>query len=160
MLATKLLIPALLLLQTIAAASDRPAAEWVLRMNGSIVVEGDPKPIWDVAKLPSKDFHIAIVNLTDSWIEPADLKILSGLTHLKELYLSGRTWHSRPTSLANASFAALGSLTSLEKLALSLPVQTDTPCHDPALEILRLNGKTEGQLFEAGQTAEGGERCV
>ena len=101
----KLLIPALLILLAAASASDRPAAEWVLRMDGSIVVEGDPKPIWDVANLPSKDFHIEAVNLTDSWIEPDDLKILTGLTHLKELYLSGRTWHNRPTPQANASFA-------------------------------------------------------
>src|SRR5580700_5723838 len=136
MLATKLLIPALLGLQAMAAASDRPAAEWVLRVGGSIVVEGDPNPVWDVARLPSQDFHIEAVNLVDSLIEPDELKILTGLTHLKELYLSGRTWHSRPVPLANASLAPLGSLTSLEKLALSLPVQTEIPLQDPALENL------------------------
>ncbi len=134
--ATRLLIAALVILPGIAAASDRSVAEWVLRVGGSVVVEGDQTPVWDIARLPAKDFQLRAINLTDVLMEPDDLKYLSGLAHLKELYLCGRTWHSRPVPLSNASFVALGSLTSLEKLAVSLPVQTEIPLQDAALANL------------------------
>src|ERR1700730_14011082 len=136
MLPTKFLIAALIVVPAIAAASDRAVAEWVLRVGGSVVVEGDRTPIWDVTRLPAKDFQIEAINLVDVVMEPDELKRLTGLEHLKDLYLCGRTWHSRPVPLSNKSLGALGNLTSLEKLAVSLPVQTEIPLQDQALENL------------------------
>ncbi len=111
-------------LVTVLAASDRPVAEWVLRVGGSVKLEGNPAEIRDLTRLPSGDFYIEAVNLADTLMEPRELKRLSGLTHLKELYLCGRTWHSRPIPASNDSITALGELTSLETLALSLPTGT------------------------------------
>jgi hypothetical protein len=136
---TRLLIAALLIMSGIARASDLSVAEWVLSVGGSVVVEGDRNPIWDVARLPAKDFQVQAINLIDVLIEPDELKNLSGLANLKELYLCGRTWHNRPIPLSKASLGALGNLTSLEKLALKLPVQTEIP----------LQGSSAG---ESGQT--------
>src|SRR5437016_1455405 len=123
----KVLIAALILAPAIATASDRSVAEWILRVGGSVVLEGQRVPTGDIARLPPGDFYIQAINLVDVLMEPAELKNLSGLTHLKELYLCGRTWHSRPIPLSNESLTALGNLTTLEKLALSLPVQTEIP---------------------------------
>ena len=81
---TKLLIVALIV-PAIAAASDRSVAEWVLRVGGSVVVEGDRTPIWDVARLPAKDFQIEAINLIDVLMEPDELKNLIGLANLHSL---------------------------------------------------------------------------
>src|SRR5260370_16711275 len=49
--------------------------------------------------------------------------------------------------MSNASFTALGDLASLEKLALSLPVQTEIPLQDPALtNLARLTNLKELRL--------------
>src|SRR5579864_3988981 len=113
MVPVKLLIAALIMGPAVARASDRSVAEWVLRAGGSVVVEGDHTPIWDIARLPAKDFQIEAINLIDVLMQPDELKNLSGLASLKELYLCGRTWHSRPVPLSNQSLTALGNLTSL-----------------------------------------------
>src|SRR5260370_4420694 len=156
MLAKRLLTALLAITPGLAAASDRSVAEWVLRVGGSVVVEGQRSSIWDISRLPAKDFALAAINLTDVLMEPDDLQKLSGLSHLKELYLCGRTWHNRPVPLSNASFTALGDLASLEKLALSLPVQTEIPLQDPALtNLAKLKNLKELRLEQTeikGQT--------
>src|SRR5690349_11106712 len=45
-------------------AADRMVAEWMLRMGGSIVLEGQRKPITDLADLPTSDFRIHALNCT------------------------------------------------------------------------------------------------
>jgi internalin A len=156
MLPTKFLLAALIVMPTLVQASERSVAEWVLRVGGSVVLEGDRTPIWDVARLPAKDFQIQAINLIDVLMEPDELKNLSGLANLKELYLCGRTWHSRPVPLSNQSLSALGNLTSLEKLAVSLPVQTEIPLQDPALaNLAKLKNLQELRLEQTeikGQT--------
>src|SRR5437763_35841 len=151
-----LLIGALIITSGLAQASERSVAEWVLRVGGSVTLQGDHTPIWDVARLPAKDFQIEAVNLIDVAMEPDELKNLSGLASLKELYLCGRTWHSRPVPLSNKSLGALGNLTSLEKLAVSLPVQTEIPLQDPALaNLAKLKNLKELRLEQTeikGQT--------
>src|SRR5271168_2141147 len=46
------------------ASSDRLVAEWMLRMGGSVVLEGQQTSISDVANLPASDFHIQTLNFT------------------------------------------------------------------------------------------------
>src|SRR5260370_30596160 len=156
MLAKWLLTALLAITPGIAAASDRSVAEWVLRVGGSVVVEGRQGSISDISRLPAKDFELTAINLTDVLMEPDDLKKLTRLAHLKELYLCGRTWHNRPVPASNASFNALGGLASLEKLALSLPVQTEIPLQDPALaNLAKLKNLKELRLEQTeikGQT--------
>ena len=45
-------------------AADRMVAEWMLRMGGTIVLEGQRKPITDLADLPTADFRIHALNFT------------------------------------------------------------------------------------------------
>ncbi|MGH9659515.1 MAG: hypothetical protein ACRD96_13285, partial [Bryobacteraceae bacterium] len=43
-------------------ASDRPVAEWVLRMGGTVVVEGDRSRISDIKDLPDSAFRLHTVS--------------------------------------------------------------------------------------------------
>ena len=46
------------------ASPDRLVAEWMLRMGGSVVLEGQHTSISDVANLPSSDFYVQTLNFT------------------------------------------------------------------------------------------------
>src|SRR5262245_52905148 len=141
-------------------SADRPVAEWVLRLGGSVVLEGGHDPIWDVAALPAGEFRLRAVNLVGVVTEPRELARLGELPHLKELYLSGRFWHNVPARQCAESLRPLQALTNLEKLFISLPVQTDIPIEDDGisylagmqnlrelgLDRLKVTGKTLGPL--------------
>ena len=89
----------------IAAASDRGAAEWVLRSGGSVSVEGGRAEVWDLTQLPAGDVQVRAVNLVATTLKPKDFERLGHLDHLRSLYVSGRTWHSchpRPRSSPSA----------------------------------------------------------
>src|SRR5215203_275710 len=55
-------------------AADRMVAEWMLRMGGSIVLEGERKPITDLADLPTTDFRIHTLNFTGITMYAASLQ--------------------------------------------------------------------------------------
>jgi len=55
-------------------AADRMVAEWMLRMGGSIVLEGQHKPITDLADLPTADFRIHTLNFTGITMYAASLQ--------------------------------------------------------------------------------------
>src|SRR5262245_58387688 len=40
------------------APPDRIVAEWILRMGGSVILEGQRRPITDLAGLPTSDFRL------------------------------------------------------------------------------------------------------
>jgi Leucine rich repeat len=122
--------------QSGAVWDDRSVAEWVLRVGGSVILEGERVPIRDVVNLPSKAFRLHTIDLIDALIQPDEVKNFGGLSHLKELYLSGRTWHNKGNKAATDSFAAMSGLTALEKFATTLPVQTEIPVQDAALAHL------------------------
>src|SRR5437660_2814820 len=119
-----------------ATASDRAVAEWVVRAGGSVVVEGGRAEIWNVTALPAGELHLRTVNLVATTLKPADFARLGGLDRLKQLYVSGRTWHSLPAATSVDSLKSLRGLTGLETLALSLPVQTEIPLDDEAVAQL------------------------
>src|SRR5581483_9674716 len=79
-----------------ASSPDAAAARWVIRMGGSVTLEGQNEPIADLAGLPSTPFFVTMINLVGVLHEPAELARLEGLTRLRQLHLSGRTWHNRP----------------------------------------------------------------
>src|SRR5689334_6606281 len=75
------------------AASEREIAEWVLRWEGQVILEGSGKPLTDVSQLPAGDIHIMGIDLTGAVMRPLELKKLAGLPNLKELYLPGPIWN-------------------------------------------------------------------
>ena len=99
-----------------AFASDRTVAEWVLRMGGSVSVDGARTPIWQVRDLPDQDFKVTGVNLVPVLVDPPEFKRLAGLAHLKELYVSGRSWHSMPVRVSRDTLKVFGTLTSSRTL--------------------------------------------
>jgi Leucine-rich repeat (LRR) protein len=121
-------------------AADRMVAEWMLRMGGSIVLEGQRKPITDLADLPTTDFRIHTLNFTGITMYAAslqdELRRLPALPHLKELYINGRLWYDQPAPRVQATIALFNEATALEKFVMSKPVQTYIPFNDPALKGL------------------------
>src|SRR5262245_57297163 len=92
-------------------AADRAVAEWVLRLGGSVVVEGATDEVWDLAALPRTDFRLRAVNLIGVILEPEEIGRVAKVPHLKELYLSGRFWHSLPPRQCADILAPLEALT-------------------------------------------------
>src|SRR5688572_3064718 len=121
-------------------SADRIVAEWMLRMGGSVVLEGQRKPIVDPADLPASDFRIHALNFTGITMYAAslqdELRRLPALPHLKELYINGRLWYDQPAPRVAATIALFNEATQLEKLVLSKPVQTYIPFNDPVLKGL------------------------
>jgi Leucine-rich repeat (LRR) protein len=121
-------------------ASDRIWAEWMLRMGGAVVLEGQQKLIADLADLPTTDFRIHTLNFTGITMYGAslqdELRHLPPLPHLKELYINGRLWYDQPAPRLADTIGLFASSTELEKLVLSRPVQTYIPMNDAALKQL------------------------
>ena len=121
-------------------APDRMWAEWMLRMGGAVVLEGQRKPITDLADLPTTDFRIHTLNFTGITMYGAslqdELRHLPTLPHLKELYINGRLWYDQPAPRLADTMSLFATSTELEKLVLSRPVQTYIPMNDAALKQL------------------------
>src|SRR6478672_397488 len=85
------------------ASPDRIVAEWMLRMGGSVILEGQRRPITDLADLPTSDFRIHTLNFSGvtqwAFALEDELKRLPPLPHLKELYVNGRLWYDQPVPL-------------------------------------------------------------
>src|SRR3954463_11964127 len=81
-------------------SADRIWAEWMIRMGGAVVLEGQRKPMTDLADLPPGDFRIHTLNFTGITMYGAslqdELRHLPVLPHLKELYINGRLWYDQP----------------------------------------------------------------
>jgi len=122
----------------VGPAADRMVAEWMLRMGGSIVLEGQRKPITDLGDLPTTDFQIHALNFTGITMYAAslqdELRRLPALPHLKELYINGRLWYDQPAPRVQATIALFNEAVELEKFVMSKPVQTYIPFNDPALK--------------------------
>src|SRR5882757_345991 len=71
------------------AASERVAAEWVIRKGGRVMVNGARQPLAHLTELPADDFHITGVDLTGTVLDPKELSNLAGLTSVRELFLPG-----------------------------------------------------------------------
>ena len=99
------------------AASQREIAEWAIRWEGRVVLEGSRRPIHELSQIPSGSFEITGIDLTGAVMLPAELEKLSGLTSLRELFLPGPIWNpGGGKEDANEVFKSLATLTNLEKL--------------------------------------------
>src|SRR5277367_5969080 len=99
------------------AATEREVAEWVLRWEGTVLLEGATAPLTRVSQLPPGDFHIAAIELTGGVMHPIELLKLEGLTHPRELYLPGPIWNpGGGNENKTGVFKALSTLTNVERL--------------------------------------------
>src|SRR3954470_7752983 len=71
------------------AATDREAAEWVIRKGGRVMVNGSRQSIALLADLPAGPLRLTGVDLTGTVLEPKDLQNLEGMQSIRELYLPG-----------------------------------------------------------------------
>jgi len=82
----------LLLLTTTAVAfgaTQREAAEWIIRKGGRVMVNGSRNPVALLGELPVGDPDVTGVDLSGTVLEPKELDHIAGLEHVRELYLPG-----------------------------------------------------------------------
>src|ERR1700722_19010465 len=72
-----------------AGPTEREVADWAIRMGGRVTLEGHAGELTDPAQIPAGDVRITGLDLTNTLIDPTDMRRLAGLTSLKELYLPG-----------------------------------------------------------------------
>src|SRR4051812_47237405 len=116
------LICLVFLLPAHAMAGEREVAEWVIRQGGMVMVNGGD-PVTTLADLPPGEFHVTGVDLYGTPTVPRDYKRLTGLTELRELYVSSKTYSPSSDAkgeFADDSFQYLGSFPKLEKFHVSL----------------------------------------
>jgi N-acyl-D-aspartate/D-glutamate deacylase/Leucine-rich repeat (LRR) protein len=120
-------------------ATDREAAEWVLRYGGKIRLAGQTRLIESLPQLPEGDFKIASVDLVGTTIDPVDMKKLSGLAELTELFLPGTIFNPGAGSRldVNDQLKSLAGLKKLEKLHFSLHFLTNINVQDKGLTHLK-----------------------
>ncbi|HVV46327.1 MAG TPA: hypothetical protein VHC72_14035, partial [Bryobacteraceae bacterium] len=107
----------LLAAAALPAATEREVAEWVLRWEGTVTIEGTPAPISNIDQIPAGDFHISAIELTGGVMHPIELTKLEGLTHLRDLYLPGPVWNPGGGNEDKAGvFKAFSTLTNVERL--------------------------------------------
>src|ERR1700733_14697387 len=136
-----LLAPILVPAKAQDATPDRMVAEWMVRMGGSVVVEGQHRPISDIAELPTSDFSVHTLNFTGitqwAFALEDELRRLPPLKNVKAVYLNGRLWYDQPVSLVEATMSLFAGSPELETLVLSRPVQTYIPFDDTVVKALQ-----------------------
>src|SRR5450432_1020272 len=120
-------MPRLLLIVWIAtfaafAASDREAADWVIRKGGRVMVNGGRLPVAGLAALPPGPLQITGVDLTGTVLDPKELEHLAGLDRVRELYLPGSAFTPGSGSKldGNAELKAIAGMKELQRLQFSL----------------------------------------
>ena len=104
------------------AATDREAAEWVIRKGGRVMVNGSRQSIALLAELPAGSIRLTGVDLTGTVLEPKDLQNLNGMQYVRELYLPGSAFTPGAGSKleGNAELKVIAGMKDLERLQFSL----------------------------------------
>src|ERR1700720_3143921 len=132
------------------AASDCEVAEWVIRWEGRVTLEGVRQPVNDVARLPAGECRITSVDLTGAVMVPSELEKLGGLVSLRELYLPGPIWNpGGGNEDGNQVFKALAGLKNLEKLYIGWHFNAQINIRDTGVRYLL--GLTELKDFRCAQ---------
>jgi hypothetical protein len=117
---------------------DRMVAEWMVRMGGSVVLEGQHK---SVSELPTSDFYVHTPNFTGitqwAFALEYEMRRLPPLKHVKEVYINGRLWYDQPVSLVAATLMLFSRSRELETFVLSRPVQTYIPFADTVVRAIQ-----------------------
>src|SRR5947209_7780681 len=135
-----------------ASPVERKAAEWVIRSGGRVILDGSRAAVADVSGLPSGDLRIAGVDLTNTIIEPGELKEISGLTGVRELYLPGPSWTPRSDSPldANDAMKYIAGLKQLQRLYFSQHFLPTYNINDKGISMLAgLTGLRELRLAQS-----------
>src|SRR5512133_3260216 len=121
-----MLIRPLALLLVIAsgalAATDRDAAEWVIRKHGRVMLDGSRQPVASIGDLPAGTFQVTGIDLTGTVLAPNELQNIAGLEHVRELFLPGSAFTpGAGTRLeGNAELKVIAGMKDLERLQFSL----------------------------------------
>ena len=97
------LLLSLSLAAEITPREERDIALWIIRLGGSVMVDGIDHPIADPFDLPARDFRIVVVDMHGTITAPKDLEPLSKLSQVRELYIPARVWS--PVSDVKAPFS-------------------------------------------------------
>ena len=118
----RLLCAVISLASLLSAATQREVAEWAIRQGGRVTLDRSKTALDDVLQLPSGPFEITVLDLTGTIIDPGDLKIVSGITSLRAIFLPGGSWTPGSDSPldANDQLKYLAPLKNLERLSFSL----------------------------------------
>src|ERR1700757_5212018 len=128
------------------AATERELAEWVIRWEGRVVLDGGRQPVTEVSQLPAGDIRITGVDLTGAVMSPVELEKLAGLTSLRELYLPGPIWNpGGGNEDSNDVFKSLATLKNLQKLYFGWHFNAQINVRDTG--IANLVGLTEMRDF-------------
>src|SRR3712207_27746 len=92
------LLAASIVLPCKAEEADREVAVWALRLNGAVVLEGNPRPIRDVSELPAGDFRIVVLNMIGANMHPPHMEAFGKLTAIREIHVPGPMWNPRAES--------------------------------------------------------------
>src|SRR6478609_8857673 len=120
------------------APSEREVADWALRMGGRVTIEGRSTALTDPADLPDGAVRIIGLDLTNTLIDPTDLRRLTGLTAIRDLYLPGPSWNPASGSRldANEELKNLSGLVTLERLYFSLHFLPNVNVRDKGIAYL------------------------
>jgi len=104
------------------AATDREAAEWVIRKGGRVMLNGSRQSIALLADLPAGSIRLTGVDLTGTVLEPKDLQNLNGMQYVRELYLPGSAFTPGAGSKleGNTELKVIAGMKDLERLQFSL----------------------------------------
>ena len=116
--------------------TERPIAEWVLRLGGSVGLNHQAAKINDLAALPSGPFVISSLDFTGTLVEPEQLERIAGLTQLEELLLPAYMWNEGAGSRrdSNELFKHLNGLKNLKRLHTSIHFLTNMTVLDSGLD--------------------------
>jgi hypothetical protein len=131
-----------------AEDADRDVALWALRMNGAVVLEGNARPIRDIADLPAGDFRIVVLNMIGTNMHPPHMEAFGKLTALRELHLPGPMWNPRAESRTEYSeqSALLANLKTLKKLTFGYTFLETIHFYDVGLDKMQSLGPTLEEL--------------
>jgi len=121
-----------------AVSPEHDVADWAIRMGGRVTLEGHATEFTDPTQLPPGDIHIVGLDLTNTLIDPADLRRFTGLASLRDLYLPGPSWNPASGSRldANEELKNLAGLVNLERLYFSLHFLPNVNVRDKGIAYL------------------------
>src|SRR5947209_8734918 len=112
-------------------ATEHDTAEWVLRWEGSVLLQGAKRPVRDVLQLPPGDIHVTAIDLTGAVMHPVELRKLTDLPYLRELYLPGPIWNPGAGKEDKTGvFQSLATLTSVQRLSFGWHFNAEIEVND------------------------------
>jgi hypothetical protein len=121
-----------------AGPSEREVAEWAIRAGARVTLDNHAEACSDPIRLPEGEIRNTGLDLTNTVIDPRDLRRLVGLAPLQDLYLPGPSWNPASGSRldANEELKNLVGLTNLQLLYFSLHFLPNINIRDKGIAYL------------------------